>query len=167
MTQVVPADRMLPIPSVAMNESTCSMTTMNALTSPTSSPKATAAKMPRMKPWPLAWNQMTMQHPMPSVPPMDRSNAPQATGTIRPRATHGRDGLRPGDDPELVAVRNRLGTHSEKIRISAAHTYSPLNRSRPRAAARLRRPGRLAAGLGLGVRFYGPVLVRFEGPSAC
>ena len=53
------------------------------------------------KPWPLAWNQMTMQTAMPRVPPMDRSNAPQATGTIRPMATHGRDGLRPGDDPRV------------------------------------------------------------------
>ena len=122
VTQVVPADRMLPIPSVAMNESTCSMTTMNALTSPTSSPKATAATMPRMKPWPLAWNQTTMQHPMPRVPPMDRSNAPQATGTIRPRASMAVMACDPAMIRKLVAVRNRLGTHSEKMRISAAST---------------------------------------------
>src|ERR1700723_2200801 len=139
VTQVVPADRMLPIPSVAMNESTCSTTTTNALTSPTSSPKATAAKTPRMKPWGLAWNQTTMQPPMPRVPPMDRSNAPQATGTIRPRATMAVIACDPAMIRKLVAVRNRFGTHSAKRRISAAHTYRPLNRSSPRTEVRLRR----------------------------
>src|SRR5579859_2114056 len=139
VTQVVPADKILPMPRVAMNESTCSMTTMNELTSPTSSPKATAAKMPRMKPWWLAWNQTTMQTPMPRVPPIDRSNAPQATGTIRPRATMAVMACDPAMMRKLVAVRNRLGTHSAKMRISTAHTYRPLNRSRPRAVARPRR----------------------------
>ena len=75
------------MPSVAMNELTFNLTTMNELTSPISSPATRATTMPRAKPWPLAWNQMTMQTATPTVPPMDRSNAPQATGTIRPMAT--------------------------------------------------------------------------------
>src|SRR5579862_5192996 len=81
-----------------------------------------------------------MQTPMPRVPPIDRSNAPQATGTIRPRATMAVMACDPAMMRKLVAVRNRLGTHSAKMRISTAHTYRPLNRSRPRVVARLRRP---------------------------
>ena len=65
---------------------------------------------------------MTMQTAMPSVPAMDRSNAPQATGTIRPMATMAVMACDPAMIRALVAVSNRLGTHSEKIRISAAHT---------------------------------------------
>src|SRR5579859_6882935 len=79
-----------------------------------------------------------MQTPMPRVPPMDRSNAPQATGTIRPRATMAVMACDPAMMRKLVAVRNRFGTHSAKMRISTAHTYRPLNRSRPRVTARLR-----------------------------
>ena len=53
---------------------------------------------------------------------MDRSKAPQATGTIRPKATMAVMAWDPAMIRKLVAVSNRLGTHSVKMRTSTAHT---------------------------------------------
>src|SRR5215472_348428 len=84
-----------------------------------------------------------MQTPIPMVPAMDRSNAPQATGTIRPIATMAVTACDPAMIRKFVAVSNRLGTQIEKMRIRTAHTYSPLKRSMPRLAARLALNARL------------------------
>ena len=116
------AMRMLLMPRVPMNESTLSLTTTSEFTRPMTSPIRSEPTAATTTPWWFVSAQAVKQTETVSVPAIVRSNAPAATGRMRPRATMALIAWKVSTCLKVLTCRKRSGIHSAKTRTSSAHT---------------------------------------------